>query len=82
MMQTHYQVLKDSNYLDMTGQRNEILTRRKSRRLILFVCIYFMSTTHLLIALLTSCTNGTSDFTPTHEANPSQNQNSHFMMAA
>jgi hypothetical protein len=40
---------------------------------------YFFSTAHFLKTILASRTSGTFGFAPTHKANASQNQKSHFL---
>jgi hypothetical protein len=39
----------------------------------------FFPTAHFLKTILASRTNGTFGFDPTHKADPSQNQKSHFL---
>jgi len=50
-------------------QKKEILTRQESRHSSRLNVFYFSPTAHLLKQLPTQ--NGTFDFAPTHEANPS-----------
>jgi hypothetical protein len=57
-----------------TGQ----LSRHSSRPDV----FYFFPTTHFLKTILASRTSGTFGFAPTHKANASQNQKSHFLANA
>jgi len=59
------------------GQKNEILTRPKSRHSSRPDVFYFLPTAHFLKQLPTH--NGTFAFAPTHEANPSAKSKEPFL---
>jgi hypothetical protein len=64
-----------AKHQNVTGQLNR-QTADSSGNAYVFL---FFSTTHFLKIILASRTNGAFAFVPTHKANPSQNQKSHFL---
>lgn len=70
----------------MTGDqrhRNDIINgQRVSRHSLTTLCFLFFSHPHFLKTILCHPASGTFGFAPSHKANPSQSQKSHFFSYA
>jgi len=56
--------------------------QRVSRHSLPTLCFLFFPTAHFLKTILSRPTSGTFGFAPTHKADPSQSQKSHFFANA
>jgi len=72
-----------NNQTILTGDqrhRNDFTNGQQlSRYVIRHYVYYFFSTAHFLKTILSQPASGTFGFFPTHKANPSQSQKSHFL---
>ncbi|OFX32878.1 MAG: hypothetical protein A2X08_00460 [Bacteroidetes bacterium GWA2_32_17] len=66
----------------MKGQKNEILTRQESRHSSRPDVFYFLPNAHFLKTILSSRTNCTFAFVPTHKANASAKSKEPFFATA